>query len=67
MEGLYNRTTRQIAVKPFTLTESAEYYASKGLAMNTQDIIESHMILFFAKKLNLSGTIQKQEKRFISQ
>ena len=42
--GLYNRTTRQIALKPFTLAECAEYYASKDIAMNTQDIIESYMI-----------------------
>jgi len=42
--GLYNRTTRQIALKPFTLSECAEYYASKRIAMNTQDIIESYMI-----------------------
>jgi len=42
--GLYNRTTRQIALKPFTLSECAEYYNSRGIAMNTQDIIESYMI-----------------------
>jgi len=42
--GLYNRTTRPIALKPFTLTECAEYYTSKGIIMNTQDIIESYMI-----------------------
>jgi len=42
--GLYNRTTRQIALKPFTLAECVEYYASRGIAMNTQDIIESYMI-----------------------
>jgi len=42
--GLYNRATRQIALKPFTLSECVEYFASKGIAMNTQDIIESYMI-----------------------
>ena len=42
--GLYNRATRQIALKPFTLTECREYCASRGIAMNTQDIIESYMI-----------------------
>jgi len=42
--GLYNRTTRQISLKPFTLAECAEFFASKGLIMNTQDIIESYMI-----------------------
>jgi hypothetical protein len=42
--GLYNRTTRQIALKPFTLAECGEYYSSRGIAMNTQDLIESYMI-----------------------
>ena len=42
--GLYNRATRQIALKPFTLTECAEYFNGRGVAMNTQDVIESYMI-----------------------
>ena len=42
--GLYNRTTRQIALKPFTLAECEEYFRSRGIAMNTQDLIESYMI-----------------------
>ena len=42
--GLYNRTTRQIALKPFTLAECMEYYADRGVSMNTQDVIESYMI-----------------------
>ena len=42
--GLYNRITRQIALKPFTLAECMEYYTSRGVAMNTQDLIESYMI-----------------------
>ena len=42
--GLYNRITRQIALKPFTLAECNEYFSSRGLIMNTQDLIESYMI-----------------------
>jgi len=42
--GLYNRVTRQIALKPFSLNECAEYFASRDILMNTQDIIESYMI-----------------------
>jgi len=42
--GLYNRATRQIALKPFTLAECKEYYDSRGIAMNTQDLVESYMI-----------------------
>ena len=42
--GLYNRTTRQIALKPFTLEECREYFNSRDIAMNTLDLIESYMI-----------------------
>jgi hypothetical protein len=42
--GLHNRATRQIALKPFTLAECGEYCSSRGIAMNTQDLIESFMI-----------------------
>ena len=42
--GLYNRATRQIALKPFTLSECLEFYADRGIVMNTQDVIESYMI-----------------------
>ena len=42
--GLYNRVTRQIALKPFSLSECREYFNSRGIVMNTQDLIESYMI-----------------------
>ena len=42
--GLYNRITRQISLKPFTLAECREYFSSRDVVMNTQDIIESYMI-----------------------
>ena len=42
--GLYNRITQQIALKPFTLAECGEYFSSRNIAMNTQDLIESYMI-----------------------
>jgi AAA+ ATPase superfamily predicted ATPase len=42
--GLHNRVTRQIALKPFTLTECAEFFAHKGLNMNIHDMAESYMI-----------------------
>ena len=42
--GLYNRVTRQIALKPFTLAECAEFFTDKGIVMNTQDIVECYMI-----------------------
>jgi AAA+ ATPase superfamily predicted ATPase len=65
--GLYNRVTRQIALEPFTLAECSEYYASKGIAMNTQDIIESYMIFggipyylrLFEKRYSLSLNVDR--------
>ena len=42
--GLYNRATRQIELGPFTLAECRDYYDGRGVAMNTQDLIESYMI-----------------------
>jgi AAA+ ATPase superfamily predicted ATPase len=42
--GLYNRATQEIPLKPFTLHECSEYFASRGMVMNTQDLIESYMI-----------------------
>jgi len=57
--GLYNRVTRQIALKPFTLKECKEYYQSKDINMNTQDIIESYMIFG-----GIPYYLQMLEKRF---
>ena len=42
--GLYNRATRQIELRPFTLAECRDYFNSRGVAMNTQDLTESYMI-----------------------
>lgn len=42
--GLYNRVTRQIALKPFTLAECKEFFESRGIVFNPHDIVESYMI-----------------------
>ncbi|MCL1981846.1 MAG: AAA family ATPase [Clostridiales bacterium] len=57
--GLYNRVTRQIALKPFTLAECMEYYDSRGITMNTQDVIESYMIFG-----GIPYYLRMMEKRF---
>jgi len=57
--GLYNRITRQIALKPFTLAECGEYFSSRGIAMNTQDVIESYMIFG-----GIPYYLRMMEKRF---
>ena len=65
--GLYNRVTRQIALKPFTLAECGEYFNGRGVAMNTQDLIESYMIFggipyylrMFEKRYSLALNVDK--------
>ena len=42
--GLHNRVTRQILLKPFTLAECKEFFDSRGVVFNTQDVVESYMI-----------------------
>ena len=42
--GLYNRVTRQIKLKPFTLAECREYLMSRGIEVNEHDLIEYYMI-----------------------
>jgi hypothetical protein len=42
--GLYNRVTRRMYLAPFTLAECEEFYASKGVVYNRQQIVESYMI-----------------------
>jgi len=57
--GLYNRATRQILLKPFTLKECKDFYINKGINMNTQDIIESYMIFG-----GIPYYLQLMEKRY---
>jgi AAA+ ATPase superfamily predicted ATPase len=42
--GLYNRLTRQIALRPFTLGECEEYYRSRGIPYTRYQMVESYMI-----------------------
>jgi len=42
--GLYNRTTRQIRLLPFTLAECHALAQSRGLLMNVHDLVESYMV-----------------------
>jgi AAA+ ATPase superfamily predicted ATPase len=42
--GLYNRTTLQIALKPFTLAECGAYFDDRNIRMNHHDIIQCYMI-----------------------
>ena len=43
--GLHNRVTETIVVEPFLLCDCEEFYRSRGIAMNRQQIAEAYMIL----------------------
>lgn len=43
--GLYGRTTKEMHIHPFTLSECEEYYAKRGIMMDRYDILQSYMIL----------------------
>jgi uncharacterized protein len=43
--GLYNRVTKRIVLKPFTLSETESFLKSKGLVWSRQHITELYMML----------------------
>ncbi len=43
--GLYNRVTREIALKQFTLKETEDYLKSKNITMGRTDILEIYMAI----------------------
>ena len=43
--GLYGRTTYEIKLHPFTLTECEEYFRGKGIRLSHYDIVQSYMIV----------------------
>lgn len=42
--GLYNRVTREIPMKPFNLKETEELFVSKGIKLSRYDIVRAYMI-----------------------
>lgn len=65
--GLYNRVTRQIAVKPFTLSECEQLSEKAGLGWNRLQIAEAYMIMGgiphywtkFDRKMSLVSNIDR--------
>lgn len=43
--GLYGRTTYEIKLTPFALTECEQFYESRGIQMSRYDIAQANMIL----------------------
>ncbi|MDR1764777.1 MAG: ATP-binding protein [Lachnospiraceae bacterium] len=42
--GLYNRVTRRMVLKPFTLRECEMFFHSRGVVMNRYQMLESYMV-----------------------
>jgi hypothetical protein len=42
--GLHNRVTRQIHLRPFTLSECESYYQTQHIEMSRHEMVESYMI-----------------------
>ena len=42
--GLYNRVTKRMCLKPFTLGETEEFFNSRGVVLNRYQMVESYMI-----------------------
>lgn len=42
--GFYNRITKQIHVKPFTISECNEYYLANNIVLSHKEIMQSYMI-----------------------
>lgn len=65
--GLYNRVTRVIRLRPFTLRECEEYLLSQGIRYSRYDIVQSYMILggipyymgYFRRELSLAQNIDE--------
>lgn len=43
--GLYGRTTREIHLAPFTLSECEEFYKKRGIKWSRYDIVQSYMVM----------------------
>lgn len=43
--GLYNRVTKRIVLKPFTLAETEAFFQSKALSLSRSHIVELYMML----------------------
>jgi predicted AAA+ superfamily ATPase len=65
--GLHNRVTVPIHIKPFTLSESAEYLAMRGVVMNRYQLVEAQMIFggvpfylrHFDRRLGLTQNVDR--------
>jgi len=67
--GLYNRTTSEIKLKPFSLSESEEFYRSRQVMLDRYDILQSYMIFggvpYYLNLVNRAGSLAQNVDRLI--
>lgn len=67
--GLYNRTTVDMKLQPFTLSECEEFFASRHIMMDRYDILQSYMALggipYYLNLFSKSGSLAQNLDRLI--
>lgn len=65
--GLYNRVTRKIYLRPFTLRECEEYFDFMGMILNQHQMLESYMIFggipFYLRMMDASLSLHQNIDR----
>lgn len=68
-DGLHNRVTHKISLKPFTLKECQTYFAARGFRLSTKQIAECYMVLggvpFYLSKMNKGDGVAQNIDRLI--
>jgi hypothetical protein len=65
--GLYNRVTKQMHIRPFTLYECEQFFRERDVAINRYEITESHMVFggnpyyldYFEKGLSFAQNVDQ--------
>ena len=65
--GLYGRATREIHLSPFTLSETYDYFKSRGLSIDQYDTLQAYMVVggipyylsYFETGLSIAQNIDK--------
>ena len=68
-EGLHNRVTHKIPLKPFTLRECQMYFDARGFRLSTKQIAECYMVLggvpFYLSKMNKGEGVAQNIDRLV--
>ena len=67
--GLYNRVTKRMHLKPFTLRECEEFFRTQGFVMSRGQIIESYMVFggvpYYLRLLSQRYSIHQDIERLL--